>query len=228
KGVTPAAASFRQNSYFYARLANQSSRPQMQKRWVVKEAPDAAKVQNLAESLKISQTLATILCQRGIHSFEEAKAFFRPSLEHLHDPFLLKDMDKAVARLVNALHNQEKIIIYGDYDVDGTTSVALVFSFLQPFFQDRIEYYIPDRYAEGYGVSFAGIDYAQENNVRLIISLDCGIKSIDKIAYANEKGIDFIICDHHLPDDELPQAVAVLDAKRADCPYPYKELAGCG
>ncbi|MFC6996607.1 single-stranded-DNA-specific exonuclease RecJ [Rufibacter roseus] len=200
----------------------------MQKRWVVKEAPDAAKVQIIVDSLGIGRTLAGILCQRDICTFEEAKAFFRPSLENLHDPFLLKDMDKAVVRLVKALHQQERIIIYGDYDVDGTTSVALVYSFLQPFFQDRIEYYIPDRYSEGYGISFQGIDYAKENGYSLIISLDCGVKSIDKIAYANEKSIDFIICDHHLPDDELPQAVAVLDAKRADCPYPYKELAGCG
>ncbi|GAA4308734.1 single-stranded-DNA-specific exonuclease RecJ [Nibribacter koreensis] len=200
----------------------------MQKRWVVKEVPDAVKVQNLSDSLKIGLPLAAILCQRGICTFEEARSFFRPSLEDLHDPFLLKDMDKAVNRLVDALHRQERILIYGDYDVDGTTSVALVFSFLQPFFRDNIQYYIPDRYAEGYGISFQGIDWAQENGFSLIISLDCGVKSIDKIAYANEKGIDFIICDHHLPDDMLPDAVAVLDAKRADCPYPYKELAGCG
>lgn len=200
----------------------------MQKRWVVKEAPDAAKVQNLAESLNISQILATILCQRGITSYDQAKTFFRPLLENLHDPFLFQDMDKAIDRLIQALHSQERVIIYGDYDVDGTTSVALVFSFLQPFFQDRIEYYIPDRYKEGYGISFIGIDYAQEANVSLIISLDCGIKSIDEVAYAQQKGIDFIICDHHLPDDELPQAVAVLDAKRSDCAYPFKELAGCG
>jgi single-stranded-DNA-specific exonuclease len=200
----------------------------MQKRWVVKEVPDAAKVQNLSDSLKIGLPLAAILCQRGICTFEEARSFFRPSLEDLHDPFLLKDMDKAVNRLVDALHRQERILIYGDYDVDGTTSVALVFSFLQDFFRENIQYYIPDRYAEGYGISFQGIDWAQENGFSLIISLDCGVKSIDKIAYANEKGIDFIICDHHLPDDILPEAVAVLDAKRLDCPYPYKELAGCG
>ncbi|QHL88196.1 single-stranded-DNA-specific exonuclease RecJ [Nibribacter ruber] len=200
----------------------------MQKRWVVKEVPDAAKVQNLSDSLNIGLPLAAILCQRNICTFEEARAFFRPSLEELHDPFLLKDMDKAVNRLVDALHRQERILIYGDYDVDGTTSVALVFSFLQDFFRDNIQYYIPDRYAEGYGISFQGIDWAQENGFSLIISLDCGVKSIDKIAYANEKGIDFIICDHHLPDDMLPEAVAVLDAKRLDCPYPYKELAGCG
>lgn len=200
----------------------------MQKRWVVKEAPDAAKIQNIVESLNIGQTLASILCQRGLGTFEEAKAYFRPSLSHLHDPFLLKDMDKAVNRLVDALHRQERILIYGDYDVDGTTSVALVFSFLQPFFRKNIQYYIPDRYAEGYGISFQGIDWAHENGFSLIISLDCGVKSIDKIAYASEKGIDFIICDHHLPDDQLPQAVAVLDAKRPDCPYPYKELSGCG
>ncbi|KAA3440374.1 single-stranded-DNA-specific exonuclease RecJ [Rufibacter hautae] len=200
----------------------------MQKRWVVKEAPDAAKVQHIAQSLNLVPALAAILCQREICTFDEAKAFFRPSLEDLHDPFLLKDMDKAVNRLVDALHRQERILIYGDYDVDGTTSVALVYGFLQPFFQNRIEYYIPDRYSEGYGVSFQGIDYAQENGFSLIISLDCGVKSIDKVAYANTKGVDFIICDHHLPDEELPQAIAVLDAKRADCPYPYKELAGCG
>ncbi|WP_210489845.1 single-stranded-DNA-specific exonuclease RecJ [Rufibacter aurantiacus] len=200
----------------------------MQKRWVVKDAPDAAKVQHIAQSLNLVPALAAILCQRDICTFDEAKAFFRPSLQDLHDPFLLKDMDKAVNRLVDALHRQERILIYGDYDVDGTTSVALVYGFLQPFFQDRIEYYIPDRYSEGYGVSFRGIDYAQENDFSLIISLDCGVKSIDKVAYANTKGVDFIICDHHLPDEELPQAVAVLDAKRADCPYPYKELAGCG
>ncbi|MGV3540052.1 MAG: single-stranded-DNA-specific exonuclease RecJ [Rufibacter sp.] len=200
----------------------------MQKRWVVKEAPDAAKVQNIIQSLNIGSTLASILCQRHICTFEEARDFFRPSLDHLHDPFLLKDMDKAVNRLAEALHRQERILIYGDYDVDGTTSVALVFSFLQNYFQERIEYYIPDRYAEGYGISFQGINWAQENGFSLIISLDCGVKSIDKIDYANQKGIDFIICDHHLPDDHLPQAVAVLDAKRPDCPYPYKELAGCG
>ncbi|ALI98971.1 single-stranded-DNA-specific exonuclease RecJ [Rufibacter tibetensis] len=200
----------------------------MQKRWVIKEAPDAAKVQHIATSLNMSLTLASVLCQRDICTFDEAKAFFRPSLQELHDPFLLKDMDKAVNRLIEALHQQERILIYGDYDVDGTTSVALVYGFLQTYFEDRIEYYIPDRYSEGYGISFQGIDWAQENGYSLIISLDCGVKSIDKIAYANTKGIDFIICDHHLPDDELPQAIAVLDAKRADCPYPYKELAGCG
>jgi single-stranded-DNA-specific exonuclease len=200
----------------------------MQKRWVVKEAPDAAKVQKLVDSLNIGPALAGILCQRDICTYDEAKSFFRPSLQDLHDPFLLKDMDKAVPRLVEALHRQEKILIYGDYDVDGTTSVALVFKFLQTYFEDRIEYYIPDRYAEGYGISFTGIDYAQEQGFSLIISLDCGIKSIDKVSYASQKGIDFIICDHHLPDDELPQAVAVLDAKRTDCPYPFKELAGCG
>lgn len=200
----------------------------MQKRWVVKDVPDAAKVQNLTECLNIGPTLASILCQREICTFQEAKAFFRPSLQDLHDPFLFKDMDKAVNRLVEALHNKEKVLIYGDYDVDGTTSVALVFSFLQPFFQDNIDYYIPDRYSEGYGVSTRGIDWAREGGYKLIITLDCGVKSLDKIAYANEQGIDFIICDHHLPDEDLPAAVAVLDAKRKDCPYPYKELPGCG
>ncbi|GAB3542332.1 single-stranded-DNA-specific exonuclease RecJ [Pontibacter brevis] len=199
----------------------------MEKRWVYSEAPPAEVVEGLSESLKISPTLASILCQRGICTFEEAKAYFRPSLSALHDPFLMKGMDKAVDRLNEALHKSEKILVYGDYDVDGTTSVALMYSFLRNY-THQIDFYIPDRYKEGYGVSQQGIDWAAENGVKLIISLDCGIKSADKVADAKEKGIDFIICDHHLPDDDVPQAVAVLDPKQVDCPYPYKELSGCG
>ena len=199
----------------------------MEKRWEkVPEAP-AEVVESLAQSLKISPTLAGILCQRDICTFEQAKHFFRPSLNDLHDPFLMKDMDRAVNRLNEALHNGEKILVYGDYDVDGTTSVALMYSFLHSY-TSQIDFYIPDRYKEGYGVSQQGIDWAAEHKFSLIISLDCGIKSADKVAYAAEKGIDFIICDHHLPDEDIPQAVAVLDPKQVDCPYPYKELSGCG
>ena len=199
----------------------------MEKRWVyIPEAP-ADVVENLVQSLKISPTLASILCQRNICTYEEAKHFFRPSLSDLHDPFLMKDMDRAVDRINEALHRNEKILVYGDYDVDGTTSVALMYGFLRNY-TSNVDFYIPDRYKEGYGVSSQGIDYAAENGFGLIISLDCGIKSADKVAYASEKGIDFIICDHHLPDEDIPQAVAVLDPKQIDCPYPYKELSGCG
>ncbi|MBC5994191.1 single-stranded-DNA-specific exonuclease RecJ [Pontibacter cellulosilyticus] len=199
----------------------------MEKRWVyIPEAP-ADVVESLTQSLKISPTLAAILCQRGICTYEEAKHFFRPSLTDLHDPFLMKDMNRAVDRLNDALHRNEKIMVYGDYDVDGTTSVALMYGFLRNY-TSNIDFYIPDRYKEGYGVSFQGIDYASENGFKLIISLDCGIKSADKVAYAAERGIDFIICDHHLPDEDIPKAVAVLDPKQIDCPYPYKELSGCG
>ncbi|MBK0403536.1 single-stranded-DNA-specific exonuclease RecJ [Adhaeribacter sp. BT258] len=200
----------------------------MEKRWVYKAAPAPEKVESLAKSLSIHEKIATILCQRDICTFDEAKAYFRPSLEDLHDPFLMKDMHLAVNRLNDALHNGEKILIYGDYDVDGTTSVAMAYKYLQPYFQGKIDYYIPDRYKEGYGVSTDGINWAAENDFKLIISLDCGIKSVDKVAYAKEKGIDFIICDHHLPDDQIPAAVAVLDPKQTDCPYPYKHLSGCG
>lgn len=201
----------------------------MEKRWVYNESVAPEAINQLAESLRISTTLADVLCQRAICTFEEAKDFFRPSLHHLHDPFLMKDMHRAVDRLAEALHGSEKILVYGDYDVDGTTSVALMYSFLQPFTQpDQLEYYIPDRYKEGYGVSTQGIDYAKEQGFSLIISLDCGIKSADKVAYAKALGIDFIICDHHLPDEDIPQAVAVLDPKQIDCLYPYKELSGCG
>ncbi|MGC9352541.1 MAG: single-stranded-DNA-specific exonuclease RecJ [Mariniphaga sp.] len=172
-------------------------------------------------------TIARLLVQRGITTFNEAKAFFRPRLSDLHDPFLMKDMDKAVARLELAIANQEKVLVYGDYDVDGTTSVALMYTFLKPRLE-HIEYYIPDRYSEGYGVSPKSIDYADENGFSLIIALDCGIKAVDKISDARQRGLDFVICDHHNPDDEVPPAVAVLDPKQPDCNYPYKELSGCG
>jgi single-stranded-DNA-specific exonuclease len=199
----------------------------MKKRWVSAPTPSPEKVQALSAELNINPYLASILLQRGIETFDQAKAFFRPSLDTLHDPFLLTDMDKAVARLHRAIGKEEKILIYGDYDVDGTTSVALVYSYLKSFYPN-CDFYIPDRYKEGYGVSEAGIIWAEENGFRLIIALDLGIKAKDMVVLANHKGIDFIICDHHLPDDEIPQAVAVLDPKRKDCPYPFKELSGCG
>lgn len=198
----------------------------LKKRWII-EKTDSEIVNHLHESLKINKKICHLLVSRGIKSFEEARNFFRPDYAHLHDPFLMKDMDKAVHRIETAISNKEKILVFGDYDVDGTTAVSLVYSFLKSIYPN-IGYYIPDRYKEGYGISFAGIDYAQENNFSLIIALDCGIKSNDKIDYANEKQIDFIICDHHLPGDELPNAVAILDQKRIDCNYPYKELSGCG
>ena len=188
---------------------------------------DQTAVDALQSALKIHPVLCEILVQRGIKTFDEAKHFFRPSLTDLHDPFLMKDMDMAVNRIIEAIGNGEKILIYGDYDVDGTTSVALVFLFLKNIYAN-IDYYIPNRYKEGYGISFQGIDFAAANNFSLIIALDCGIKAVDKVAYASEKNIDFIICDHHEPGDELPQAVATLDPKRKDCSYPYKELSGCG
>lgn len=181
----------------------------------------------LSAELGISPVICLLLVQRGIASAEEAKKFFRPGMSDLHDPFLMPDMDKAVKRLNNALGHKEKILVYGDYDVDGTTAVALVYKFLRPY-SSTIDFYIPDRYEEGYGISYKGIDYASENGVSLIISLDCGIKAVEKIEYAKTKGIDFIICDHHMPDDILPDAVAVLDAKRVDSIYPYEHLSGCG
>lgn len=199
----------------------------MEKRWVQASEPDVETIESLAQQLNINTKLAGILVQRGIHNFDEAKHFFRPQMEDLHDPFLMKDMDKAIDRINLALLENERILIYGDYDVDGTTSVALAYSFFSQFTQE-IEYYIPDRHKEGYGISTIGIDYAEEHAFTLIIALDCGIKSVDKIEYANSLGIDFIICDHHLPGDTLPEAIAVLDPKRADCSYPFKELAGCG
>ena len=203
----------------------------MQKRWVfakaLKEVESTQAIALLEEKLQVPELIARLLVRRGIHSYEEAKSFFRPSPGEMPDPFLMKDMNRAVDRLQRAIENKENILIYGDYDVDGTSSVALVYAYLSRF-HENIDYYIPDRYAEGYGISTQGIDAAENSDVKLIIALDCGIKSIDKIQYAKEKGIDFIICDHHRPGDELPDAVAVLDPKREDCAYPYKELCGCG
>jgi len=199
----------------------------MEKRWVVKEPCDLEVVKPLAQELNIDRNLAELLLQRGIKTFEEAKAFFRPSLSNLHDPFLMKDMTAAIGRIETALEENQKILVYGDYDVDGTTAVALVYTFFHKFY-DQLDFYIPDRYIEGYGISFKAIDFAAENGFSLIIALDCGIKAVEKVQYANEKGVDFIICDHHRPGSELPPACAVLDPKRADCTYPYKELSGCG
>ena len=196
-------------------------------RWIVKDKPDSKITEQLSKSLGIDPVLSTILAQRGIKSFDEAKHFFRPSLEGLHDPFLMKDMNLAVERINLAISQNENIMIYGDYDVDGTTAVSLVYGYLKSTYKN-IAYYIPDRYDEGYGVSYAGIDFAQDNDMSLIIALDCGIKALKKVNYAKEKGIDFIICDHHRPGDKLPKAVAVLDPKRDDCSYPYDELCGCG
>ncbi|WP_299762036.1 single-stranded-DNA-specific exonuclease RecJ [uncultured Dokdonia sp.] len=196
-------------------------------RWNVKPIQNSENVQSLSQALQIDTTIAQLLIARGIDSYDKAKQFFRPSLDELHDPFLMKDMDKAVIRIEQAIIQEENILVYGDYDVDGTTSVALVSSYLKTI-HPTIATYIPDRYAEGYGVSYMGIDYASDNDITLIIALDCGIKAIDKVAYAKEKGIDFIICDHHRPGPQLPNAVAVLDPKRDDCEYPYDELCGCG
>ncbi|CAL2058114.1 single-stranded-DNA-specific exonuclease RecJ [Tenacibaculum sp. 190524A05c] len=196
-------------------------------RWKLKSKPDSETTKKLAHELSINTKLASILVQRGITSFDEAKHFFRPSLEDLHDPFLMKDMEKAVSRIEKAIQNNEQILIYGDYDVDGTTSVSLMYTYLKQQYSN-IATYIPDRYKEGYGVSYQGIDFAADNDFSLIIALDCGIKAIEKVAYAKEKGIDFIICDHHKPGDEIPKATAVLNPKRVDCEYPYKELCGCG
>lgn len=196
-------------------------------RWTLKPKPDPEVVTRLASQLGIEIPVASLLAQRGIENFEEAKKFFRPSLDDLHDPFLMKDMEKAIDRIEQAVEKEENIMVYGDYDVDGTTSVALISSFLKSFYPN-VATYIPDRYDEGYGISFKGIDYAADNDISLIIALDCGIKAIDKVAYASNKNIDFIICDHHRPGNEIPQAVAVLDPKREDCEYPYKELCGCG
>lgn len=199
----------------------------LDKQWIVKEPGNPALVRKLAEDLGVDEALANLLVQRNIKTFAEAKSFFRPSLEELHDPFLMKDMDLAVKRLDFALNKNEKILVYGDYDVDGTTAVALVFSFLRNLHKN-LGYYIPDRYNEGYGVSYKGIDWAHENGYTLIIALDCGIKAVEKVAYAQTLGIDFIVCDHHLPDERLPNASAVLDPKRSDCSYPFDDLSGCG
>ncbi|RVT78329.1 single-stranded-DNA-specific exonuclease RecJ [Flavobacterium sufflavum] len=196
-------------------------------RWTLKPKPSEDKIKHLAQALNVEDFVAQLLVQRGIETFEEAKHFFRPSLEHLHDPYLMKDMEKAIDRIENAIENQERILVFGDYDVDGTTAVSLVSSYLKSFYPNAATY-IPDRYDEGYGVSFKGIDFADDNGFSLIIALDCGIKSIDHVAYAKERNIDFIICDHHRPGETLPEAVAVLDPKRSDCNYPYDELCGCG
>ena len=196
-------------------------------RWTLKTTPNITTVQQLSKDLSIDDTLSKLLVQRGISTFEEAKKFFRPSLEELHDPFLLKDMDLAVSRIEKAIASNENILIYGDYDVDGTTSVSLVASYLKTI-TTSISTYIPDRYDEGYGISYQGIDFAADNNFSLIIALDCGIKAIDKVAYATKKKVDFIICDHHKPGPKIPDAVAVLNPKRVDCSYPYDELCGCG
>lgn len=198
----------------------------MQKRWNILQAGEE-KITSLREALKINTVLCKILVQRGIDNFNKAKTYFRPQLSELHDPWLMKDMDKAVARILSAFEKGEKILVFGDYDVDGTTSVASMYQFIKDIYSDT-DFYIPHRYREGYGVSKLGIDFAKENGFTLIISLDCGIKSVDLITYAKSIGIDFVVCDHHLPDKELPPAVAILNAKQLDCPYPYKELCGCG
>lgn len=199
----------------------------MDKNWKIRERGDSATIDHLSEVLGIDSVLSNLLVQRGIKTFDEAKAFFRPELSHLHDPFLMKDMEKAVARITSAIKANEGILIYGDYDVDGTTAVALMYTFLKRYAQS-VKYYVPNRYNEGYGISFKGIDYAKAEGVSLIIALDCGIKSIDKVSYATQQEIDFIICDHHYPGDHIPEALAVLDPKRPDCNYPYKHLSGCG
>jgi single-stranded-DNA-specific exonuclease len=199
----------------------------LEKRWIVKPQGNPQAVQELAQVLSIDTSLANLLVQRGITDYASAKAFFRPQLTDLHDPFLMKDMDKAVERLEKALSSNEKIMVYGDYDVDGTTAVALVYSFLK-FLGAQVSYFIPERYRDGYGISLRGIDLAHSQGATLIIALDCGIKAVEKVAYATQKGVNFIICDHHLPGSEVPAATAVLDPQRVDCSYPYRELSGCG
>jgi single-stranded-DNA-specific exonuclease len=199
----------------------------MEKRWVIKERGDIAVVRQLAGALKVSDSLANLMVQRQITTAVEASAFFNPSLDYLHDPFLMKDMNIAVDRISTAVKKNERILVYGDYDVDGTTAVALMYSFLKDQYSN-VEYYIPDRYKEGYGVSFQGLDFAYQNNCKVVITLDCGIKAVEKVKYARTKGLDVIICDHHYPGDEIPKALAVLDPKQALCNYPYKELSGCG
>jgi len=196
-------------------------------RWTLKPKPESSKIEALQKALQVDPVIATLLLERGIETFEEAKKFFRPSLNDLHDPFLMKDMDKAVARIEKAISNKENILVYGDYDVDGTTSVALMSSYLKTRYE-LVLTYIPNRYDEGYGISYKGINFALENDFTLVIALDCGIKAVEKVAYAKGLGIDFIICDHHRPGPDIPDAVAVLDPKQVDCNYPYKELCGCG
>ena len=196
-------------------------------RWIHKPKPDPQRTALLSQALQVGPLVAGLLVQRNIFGFEEARLFFRPELEHLHDPFLMQDMEVAVGRIERAIAQGERILVYGDYDVDGTTAVALMSAYLRESYPD-VASYIPDRYTEGYGVSFKGIDFAADNDISLIIALDCGIKAIEQVAYARERGIDFIICDHHRPGEVLPDAIAVLDPKRMDCDYPYKELCGCG
>ncbi|SIS54308.1 single-stranded-DNA-specific exonuclease RecJ [Belliella pelovolcani] len=199
----------------------------MEYNWKIREKAEEGSVTALSKEINVNTTLANMLVNRGINTFQKAKDYFRPDLDKLHDPFLMQDMDKAIDRLIQAIQQEEKILIYGDYDVDGTTSVALVYGYLSQFYQ-HLEFYIPDRYKEGYGISEKGVRYAASNNFKLIISLDCGIKAIEKVKLGKELGVDFIICDHHTPGEELPPAVAILDPKRKDCNYPYKELSGCG
>ncbi len=199
----------------------------MDKVWSIKPQGDINDIKHLSAALNVNMVIANLLVQRGVKTFNEAKSFFRPRLSDLHDPFLMKDMDKAVARLEQAVNNQERVMIYGDYDVDGTTSVAMIYLFLKDYIK-HLDYYIPDRYTEGYGISPQSIDYAAREQFSLVIVLDCGIKAVEKVKYAREQGLDFIICDHHNPGETIPDAVAVLDPKRPDCPYPYKELSGCG
>ena len=199
----------------------------MDKKWQIKEQPTTEVVESIRTTLSVSETTAILLAQRGITDFEKAKSFFNPSLKDLHNPFLMKDMDVAVSRIKWAIDNEENILIFGDYDVDGTTAVTLVYEFLSSIYSN-VTYYIPDRNNEGYGISYQSIDHAVANKISLVIALDCGIKAHDQIDFANSKGIDYIICDHHLPDKSIPNAYAVLDPKRKGCPYPYKELSGCG
>ena len=199
----------------------------MEYNWKIREKAEEGSVTTLSKEINVNTTLANMLVNRGINTFQKAKDYFRPDLDKLHDPFLMQDMDKAIDRLIQAIQGEEKILIYGDYDVDGTTSVALVYGYLSQFYQ-HLEFYIPDRYKEGYGISEKGVRYAASNNFKLVISLDCGIKAIEKVKLGKELGVDFIICDHHTPGEELPPAVAILDPKRKDCNYPYKELSGCG
>ena len=196
-------------------------------RWIQKKKPDTERTIGLQKDLNVSETIAQLLVQRDIDSFDAAKRFFRPQLSDLHDPFEMQDMQLAVTRIQKAIADQEKVIVYGDYDVDGTTAVALMYSFLKLRLETSAPY-IPDRYTEGYGISIQGIDHAHQEGVGLIIALDCGIKAIEQVRYANSLGIDMIICDHHLPGEQLPDAIAILDPKRSDCSYPYKELCGCG
>jgi len=216
--------------YIFAKIITPQRKTEIQsmdKIWNFKPQGDVNDIKHLSAALNVSMVIANLLAQRGIKTFNEAKTFFRPRLTDLHDPFLMKDMDKAVERLEIAIQKQEKVLIYGDYDVDGTTSVAMMFLFLKEYLSN-IDFYIPDRYSEGYGISPRSIEYAAEEKFTLVIVLDCGIKAVEKVNTARELGLDFIICDHHNPGDHIPDAVAVLDPKRPDCPYPYKELSGCG